>query len=169
MKRVLVIGCPGSGKSTFSQKLHQFTGLPLYHLDMVYWNADKTTVDPCLFRERLASVLELETWIIDGNYASTMEWRMQACDTVIFLDYPTELCLQGIRERKGKTRSDIPWIEVREDPEFIAFAERFRQQERPSILVHMKHLRDKNIVVFEERSEAEIFLKQLQKHKETDL
>ena len=94
---------------------------------------------------------------------------MQACDTVIFLDYPTELCLQGIRERKGKTRNDIPWIEVREDPEFIAFAENFRQQERPSILARLKLLRDKNIVVFEGRSEAEIFLNRLQKYKETDL
>ena len=70
---------------------------------------------------------------------------------------------------KEKTRSDIPWIEVREDPEFIAFAENFRQQERPSILARLKLLRDKNIVVFEERSEAETFLNQLQKYKETDL
>ena len=161
MKRVIVIGCPGSGKSTFSQKLHQLTGLPLYHLDMLYWNADKTTAEPGLFRERLSAVLESEAWIIDGNYDATMEWRMQACDTVVFLDYSTEQCLQGIRERKGKPRSDIPWIEEGEDPEFIAFIKNFKQQERTKILTRLDRIREKTIVVFKDRCEAETFLKNL--------
>ena len=84
MKKIIVIGCPGSGKSTFSRALHQKIGLPLHHLDMMYWNADKTTVEKSLFRERLSAVLNTDEWIIDGNYGSTMELRMVACDTVIF-------------------------------------------------------------------------------------
>ena len=66
MNRVLVIGCPGSGKSTFSRALAEKTGLPLIHLDQLYWNADRTTVEKQVFRRRLEDSLEGESWIIDG-------------------------------------------------------------------------------------------------------
>ena len=88
MKKVIVIGCPGSGKSTFSKSLHKITNIPLFHLDMIFWNADKTTVEKPVFLDRLLNIIQNDKWIIDGNYGSTMELRMQACDTVIFLDYP---------------------------------------------------------------------------------
>ena len=104
MKKVIVIGCPGSGKSTFSIALHNKTGLPLYHLDMINWNPDKTTVPKEVFLERLTSILQKDEWIIDGNYGSTMEMRLKECDTVFFLDYPVEVCLEGLASRKGKTR-----------------------------------------------------------------
>jgi len=77
MKKIIVIGRPGSGKSTLSKELHRRTGLPLYHLDMMYWNADRTNVEKNIFLERLSAVLEEDEWIIDGNYQSTMELRIQ--------------------------------------------------------------------------------------------
>ena len=107
MQKVIVIGCPGSGKSTFSRALSQITGLPLTHLDMLYWNADKTTVERSVFIERLSEVLQKDAWLIDGNYSSTMELRMQECDTVFFLDYPADICLQGVKDRQGKPRPDM--------------------------------------------------------------
>ena len=97
MQRIVVIDCPGSGKSTLSQEIHNRTGIPLFHLDMMYWNADKTTVEKRIFLERLYSVLEKDEWIIDGNYSSTMELRISACDTVIFLDYSPDLVLKASR------------------------------------------------------------------------
>ena len=87
MKKVIIIGCPGSGKSTFARALNTITGLPLFHLDNMKWNADKTVVSKSTFMERLNNAIEKERWIIDGNYGSTMELRLQACDTVFFLDY----------------------------------------------------------------------------------
>ena len=84
MKRIMIIGCPGSGKSTFSRALNNVTGIPLFHLDNMYWNADKTTVSKTVFKERLYQTIKKETWIIDGNYGSTLEIRLQACDTVFF-------------------------------------------------------------------------------------
>ena len=158
MKKVIVIGCPGSGKSTFSRALHQKTGIPLFHLDMLYWNADKTTVQKSDFLERLSAVLQKDAWIIDGNYASTMELRFAACDTVIFLDYSPEICLDGIKKRIGKPRSDMPWIETEEDAEFVEFVRNFSRQQRPKILELFGTHNNKNIIVFKSREEADAFL-----------
>ena len=163
MKKVMVIGCPGSGKSTFSIKLHQVTCLPLHHLDMMYWNPDKTVVSKVTFRERLQAVLEQDAWIIDGNYGSTMGLRMQQCDTVIFLDYPLEVCLAGIRERKGKSRPDMPWIEPEneEDEEFLAFVKAYPEEGRRQVLELLKAYPEKNIVTFRTREETDAFLRRL--------
>ena len=158
MKKIIVIGCPGSGKSTVSRALHDKTDIPLYHLDMMYWNADKTTVEKSVFLERLSVVLEKDEWIIDGNYGSTMELRMAACDTVIFLDYPLDVCLDGIRERRGKPRSDMPWIETEEDAEFIEFIKSYSEQQKPKVLELLEKYSDKNIVIFKSREEANAFL-----------
>ena len=158
MKKVIVIGCPGSGKSTVSRALHNKTGIPLYHLDMMYWNADKTTVEKKVFLERLSVVLEKDEWIIDGNYGATMELRMAACDTVIFLDYPLDVCLDGIKERRGKPRSDMPWIETEEDEEFIEFIKSYNEQQKPKVLELLQKYSDKNIIILESREQADAFL-----------
>ena len=158
MKKVIVIGCPGSGKSTVSRALHNKAGFPLYHLDMMYWNADKTTAEKSVFLERLSAVLEKDEWIIDGNYGSTMELRMAACDTVIFLDYPLDVCLDGIKERRGKPRSDMPWIETEEDAEFIEFIKKYNEQQKPKVLELLEKYGDKNIIILDSREQADAFL-----------
>ena len=158
MKKVIVIGCPGSGKSTVSRVLHNKTGIPLYHLDMMYWNADKTTVEKSVFLERLSAVLEKDEWIIDGNYGATMELRMAACDTVFFLDYPLDVCLGGIKERRGKPRSDMPWIETEEDAKFIEFIKNYNEQQKPKVLELLKKYDDKNNIIFKSREQADAFL-----------
>ena len=159
MKRIMIIGCPGSGKSTFSRALNEKIGIPLYHLDLMFWNADKTTVEKCVFLARLRDVLNKEEWIIDGNYASTMEERIIMCDTVIFLDYPLETCLLGVKERQGQVRSDMPWIETEEDAEFIDFINNFNLQQRPQILALLEKYSEKNVIIFESREEANEFLR----------
>ena len=122
MDKAIIIGCPGSGKSVFGRKLNCITGLPLYHLDMMYWNEDRTTVAKEVFLDRLRAVMSSSKWIIDGNYGGSMEMRFKECDTVFFLDYPTEVCIQGVESRKGKPRSDMPWIENENtDEDFIDF------------------------------------------------
>lgn len=160
MKKIMVIGCPGSGKSTFSRALHKKTHIPLFHLDMMYWNPDRTTVEKAVFRERLSSAIQNKEWIIDGNYGSTIELRLQACDTVIFLDYPLEVCLDGIRERRGKARTDMPWIEDEneEDAEFIEFVKNFNSQSRPKIIELLDKYPHKDIFIFKSREEAAGFL-----------
>lgn len=164
MQKIIVIGCPGSGKSTFSKALHKITGIPLYHLDMLFWNADQTTVEKAVFLERLSAVMEKDAWILDGNYSTTMELRMQACDTVIFLDYPLEVCLNGVKSRKGKARSDLPWIEPMEDDrEFTDFIKNYNSQSRPKVMELLKTYAHKNIFIFSARSQAESFLSELRR------
>lgn len=158
MKKIIVIGCPGAGKSTFARALHQKTNIPLHHLDMMYWNEDKTTVPQSVFLERLSTVLKTDEWIIDGNYGSTMELRLAACDTAIFLDYPLDVCLDGIKERQGKPRADMPWIETEEDAEFIEFIKNYNEQQKPKVLELFEQYKDKNIIVFTNREQANAFL-----------
>ena len=125
---------------------------------MMYWNADKTTAEKSVFLERLSTVLEKDEWIIDGNYGSTMELRMAACDTVIFLDYPLDVCLGGIKERRGKPRSDMPWIETEEDAEFIEFIKNYNEQQKPKVLELLEKYSDKNIIIFKSREQSDAFL-----------
>ena len=118
MKKVIVIGCPGAGKSTFARKLRDKTGLPLYYLDMLWHKPDRTNVTREQFDTALSNIMENDEWIIDGNYIRTLEMRIRACDTVFFLDFPVDVCLSGAKERIGKKREDMPWIEDKFDEEF---------------------------------------------------
>ena len=163
MQKIMVIGCPGSGKSTFSRALHEITGLPVCHLDMLFWNADRTIVEQDVFHERLSEVIAKDGWIIDGNYGSTMELRMQSCDTVFFLDYPLDVCMKGITERRGKERPDIPWIEPVDDvdEEFIEFVKNYNSENRPAVLALLEKYADREIFIFKSRDEADVFLKEL--------
>ncbi len=158
MNRIMIIGCPGSGKSTLARMLAQKTGLPLYHLDIMYWNPDRTTKPKEEFRAELRRIVALPEWIIDGNYGSTLELRMEACDTVIFLDYPVDVCLAGISERRGKPRVDMPWTETQVDEEFIEFIKNYNRDSRPKVLELIEKYSNKNIIVLKSRNEADEWL-----------
>jgi len=111
MQRVLVIGSPGAGKSTLAHAIAARTGLPLHHLDKLFWLPGWVERDRDEGRAELAEVLAGQRWIIDGNYGSTMAMRVARADTVVWLDYPTWLCLSRVFRRwwqyRGKARPDM--------------------------------------------------------------
>lgn len=154
MKRILVIGCPGAGKSTFARRLQEKTDLPLYHLDMIWHKPDKTNISREEFDRRLLQITAQDSWIIDGNYSRTLEMRIKACDTVFLLDLPTELCLAGALARIGKKHTDMPWVEDSFDPEFKDWIINFGRNELPHIYSVLEKYSSKSIIIF--RSHKEI-------------
>lgn len=162
MKKVIVIGCPGSGKTTFAEKLNNLTGLPLYYLDAIWHKPDKTHIPRDEFDRRISEIFATPEWIIDGNYSRTIEMRLKECDTVFLFDLPTEVCLQGATERIGKGRYDLPWIEKELDPEFEEFIKEFPKTTLPQIYELIeKYKADKEVIIFRSRKAADEFLKRI--------
>lgn len=159
MKKVIVIGCPGSGKTTFAEKLQKKTKLPLYYLDAIWHKPDKTHISRDEFDKRILEIFATPEWIIDGNYNRTIEMRLKECDTVFLFDLPTEVCLQGATERIGKGRYDLPWLETELDPEFAGFIKDFKENSLPKIYnLFEKYKNEKQIVIFKSREEADEYL-----------
>lgn len=159
MKKVMVVGCPGAGKSTFARKLQELTGLPLYYLDMIWHKPDRTNISREEFDRRIREIVSQDAWIIDGNYNRTLELRMRECDTVFFLDYPLEVCLEGAASRIGKERVDIPWKEEEFDEEFRQWILDFPKDQLPEIYALLEKYRGcRDIHIFQSRDEAEEYL-----------
>lgn len=161
MKRIMVIGSPGAGKSTFARKLRDKTGLPLYYMDMLFHKPDRTTVTREELGQRLQEILQTDSWIIDGNYQRTLPMRFEACTDVFVLDYPMEQCLEGAEARIGTKREDMPWIEQEFDPEFRQYILDFPKEQLPRIYELVEHYREsKNITIFRSREEADAWLEE---------
>ena len=158
MKKIIIIGCPGAGKTTFAEKLSIKTGLPLYYLDAIWHRADRTHISREEYDARLAEILPLDSWIIDGNYSRTMEIRLAACDTVFLFDLPVSDCLGGAISRLGKERYDMPWIDTELDLQLKQEIEQFPTKNLPKIYELLEKYNDKRFVMFKSREEADAFL-----------
>lgn len=162
-QKIMIIGCPGAGKSTFARKLRDVTGLPLYYLDMLYHRPDRTVVSREDFDAGLQEMLARDRWIIDGNYQRTLEVRMEACDTIILMDFPLDVCLEGAASRIGTRREDLPWVEEEFDEEFRQWIVDFPQDTLPKIYALLEKYRDrKNVLVFHTREEADTYLRKIE-------
>lgn len=158
-QRALVLGCPGSGKSTFARRLRDLTGLPLHYLDMLWHLPDRTNVPREVFDRRLSELLAGERWIIDGNYQRTIEVRLRRCDAVFLFDLPTEECLAGVMARVGQRREDMPWVEEALDEEFRQWILDFPRDRLPELYAHLSRYREgREVTVFRSRREAEAYL-----------
>ena len=162
MKRIIVIGCPGAGKSTFARKLRDKTGLPLYYLDMLFHRPDRTTVACEEFDQKLQEILKTDRWIIDGNYQRTLPTRFEACTDVFLLDFPLDLCLEGAAARIGTIRDDMPWAEQEFDPEFRQYILDFPKDQLPRIYELVEKYRDSRCITkFHSREEADRWFESL--------
>lgn len=139
MNRVLIIGCPGSGKTTLARALGEKTGLPVIHLDQHYWLPNWTAMENSAWLRTVEELIARPRWVMDGNYGGTLTTRIRAADTVVFLDFPRWLCLFRVFQRTlrwhGQVRSELPaGCPERLDREFFAYVWRYRRNSRPRVL-----------------------------------
>lgn len=159
MKKIIVIGCPGSGKSYFSKKLKDILNYPIYHLDLIWNKPDKTTISREEFDSILNKIFLEDTWIMDGNYQRTLEMRINACDTIILLDFDLEVSLEGATSRVGQQRDDMPWKEESLSEEFKNKILSFREEKLPEIYKLLDKYKDeKEILIFKNREESNNYL-----------
>lgn len=145
VKRVAVIGSGGAGKSTFARDLGERTGLPVIHLDALFWrpNWTPTPKDEWIpIEERLVAE---DRWIMDGNYGSTQDLRLPRADTVVFLDLPRLVCLWSVIRRWAsywhETRPDMaPGNRENLDPKFLAWIWTYPSKKRPEVLARLAAL-----------------------------
>lgn len=163
MKKVVVIGSGGSGKSTFSRQLGEVTGLPVVHLDKLYWHAGwvKTSADE--WESIVRRELEKPEWIMDGNFGGTREMRMRAADTIILLDLPRWLCMWRILKRSlkyyGRTRPDMTdGCNERLDLEFILWVWNYRSASRKRAMFELEKIGEKKIFILKSRKAVAQFL-----------
>lgn len=164
MERIMIIGCGGSGKSTLARKLGQITGLPVVHLDQIYWSPGNWEhLSGEEFDEKLMVELNKTRWIMDGNFNRTMELRYSFCDTVIYLDYSRLTCVFGLLKRivtnYGKTRADMaPGCKERFDPDFLKWIWNFNRKYRAQHLAMLKKREDVKVYILKNRRQADQLL-----------
>jgi adenylate kinase family enzyme len=145
MRRVLVIGSPGSGKTRLTTRLAEQLGLPAVFLDVHYWKPGWQASDPATWRQRVSELAENSEWIMDGNFSETFDLRMPRADTLVWLDFRRATCLRRVLTRTlkdyGRSRPDLPdecpeqfdmkllrWVwdfPVKERPQIVAGIARF--------------------------------------------
>ena len=158
-RRILIIGCPGSGKSYLSIELSKKTKIPCFHIDNLYWNQDKTHIERDELIKKYQDIFCLDEFILEGNYQATLEYRVQYADTIIYLDFSLDDCIKGIRKRTNQSRSDIPWIQNEEDGEqLIAWIKEFDVREKPVITSILSGFKGE-IITLHNKEEVNEYLK----------
>ncbi|WP_244628315.1 adenylate kinase [Tardiphaga robiniae] len=135
LKRILIVGCPGAGKSTAARALSEITGLPVIHLDRHYWLPGWRMPDSDVWRTTVEALAAEPCWVMDGNYSGTLVSRLARADTLIHLDYSTGLCLWRVLRRAtlgwGRVRADTgPGCPERFNAEFLRFVVNYRRNQR---------------------------------------
>lgn len=138
MKRVLVVGPGGAGKSVLSRDLASVTGLPLVHLDREYWGPGWKVPEPDVWAARVAELTGGDQWIVDGNHVDTLDQRLHRADTVIFLDFSRLTSLRGVAKRlltrSGRRRADLaPGCRNRLDRAYLTWVWQFHRETRPRV------------------------------------
>jgi adenylate kinase family enzyme len=163
MKRVVVVGSGGSGKSTFSRELGEITGLPVIHLDALYWKPNWITTPSDEWADIVRREVEKPVWIMDGNFGGTRETRMKGADTIIVLDLPRWLCMYRIFKRLAifynKRRPDMAeGCNEKVDLEFISWVWNYKRTSRVRLLKELEQHSAKNVVILKSRREVTEFL-----------
>lgn len=164
MKRILILGCCGAGKSTFARSLNDITGLGIIHLDQEYWNPGWIETPKDIWEEKVAELVQQDSWIMDGNYSGSLDIRLPRTDTIIYLDRSTWTCLSRVIQRiwkyKGRSRPDmIEGCKERFDWEFIHYVAVFNIVSKKRILHKLKKINNnQNLHILKNAPQIQKFL-----------
>lgn len=160
MDRIAVIGCSGGGKSTLTRKLAERTGLPIVHLDVVFWRPGWVESDDASFRERLSAALAGGRWITDGNFMRMGDLHIAGAQLIVWVDQPRPVCLRralirALREY-GRKRVDMAeGCEERIDLDFLKYIWTWNRKVRPKVELALQHFAA-NTPIVKLRSDGEI-------------
>lgn len=167
MKRIVIVGCPGAGKTTFARKLSEKTKFPVVHLDFYY---HQQKYDYYNNREawikKVEQLIKQDKWVMDGNYSSSFIPRFKRADTIIFFDFPRHVSMYGVIKRRiqyrNKLRVEMPseWKE-KANLEFLKYVWNFNKQDRGKVLAALKEASDKDIRIFTNRKQMNEYLSKL--------
>lgn len=167
MQRILVIGPGGAGKSTLSKQLGAVLGIPVMHLDSMYWKPGWVESDKAEWAGTVRDIVSQPRWVMDGNYSGTLAERVEAADTVIFLEPPRLLCMWRVCMRRwkynGVSRPDMaPGCPEQVNVEFLSWIWNYQKRSRPKVLSILdRHRSSKNIVHLRSRDEISGFIASL--------
>ena len=142
-KRIVIVGSPGSGKSTLAMQFGELLGLPVCHLDVLWWRPGWVEAGHEAFDAQLRAVLSTDAWIIDGNYSRTLGMRLERAETAIMLDFPRTICLYRALKRRvmyaGRARPDMaPGCPEKVDWEFIRWLWDYPSRSRERVLTALE-------------------------------
>jgi adenylate kinase family enzyme len=163
-RRILVVGCPGAGKTTFARRLAALSSLPLIHLDYHFWRAGWQLPDLTAWREKVAALAASDDWIMDGNYSNTYSIRMPRAEAIVWLDYSRATCMRRVLTRMvkgyGRTRPELPeGCPERFDLPFLRYVWEFPMKHRPRIASSVEQFgRHLDVVRLDHDRAADAFL-----------
>jgi adenylate kinase family enzyme len=169
MRKILVIGSGGSGKTTIAKRLSNILGIEVVHLDALYWNPGWVETPKPEWRRTIESLIERDSWIMDGNYSGTLDLRTEACDTVIFLDMPTWICLYRALKRylkyRNRNRPDLDaGCQEKLDLTFILWIWSYKKRTRPNIVkLIQENCSGKSVIWLQSNADVERFIAGMQR------
>lgn len=164
MKKIALIGSGGSGKSTLARKLGEKLNIEVFHLDSLFWKPNWALTSKEEQRNIQHELVKKEQWIMDGNYSGTMDIRMNAVDTIIFVDINRVTCIYRVFKRMiqyyGKSRPDMAeGCNERFNLDFLKWVWDYPKTKKPIVLQMLEQLpKDKKVIILKSPKEVQLFL-----------
>ena len=172
MRKIIIIGPGGSGKSTLARTMGEILRIPVHHLDRLQWHPHWVPTPEDEWKKIQEDICSGQDWIIDGNYGGTMDIRLSACDTIVFLDFPRWLCIYRAIKRfliyRNKSRPDMTeGCPERINREFFQWIWEYPKTKRPGILEKIDALKpEKGVFILASPPEVIKFIETLKRAKE---